>query len=420
MSRKKWSQKRLASKRGEMKLTSFLLPKYLKFDKTQPFIFVTTLLAFLGISIGVMVLCVAMAIMNGINKEFKEKIFIMNSPLNVKAYGKNAIPKDLLYELQIEFPHLSFSPYLQSHAILKTRYGIYPIAIFGVDFELESKNNPILAKALGERKEIKEFQIIMGEDFAKSYGVLQGERLSLFFTELSPNAMGFTPTMKRFDVAGFFHSGIRGYDRGYSYTTLSSIAKLRNIDEKHYDGIHIESKDAMKDYELISKFLQKRFKDRYFVEGWWHQNGNLFSAMELEKRALFIVLLLIILMASLNIISSLLMVIMNRRKEIALLLSMGASKKEIKKAFFAIGSFIGLTGVGIGLALSFAVMAFLDRFPIISLPADVYGTTKLPLDLSMLDLSLIIIGSIAIVLLSAYYPAKKASQINLLEVLRNE
>ncbi|RDU70983.1 ABC transporter permease [Helicobacter brantae] len=403
-----------------MKLTSFLLPKYLKFDKTQPFIFITTLLAFLGISIGVMVLCVAMAIMNGINKEFKEKIFVMNSPLNVKAYGKNAIPKDLLYELQINFPTLSFSPYLQSHAIIKTRFGIYPVAIFGVDFELEAHNNPILAKALEGKKGVQEFGVIMGEDFAKSYGVLEGEKLTFFFTEFSPNAISFTPTMKRFDVAGFFHSGIRGYDRGYSYTTLSSIAKLRNIDEKHYDGIHINTPNPMEDYKAISSFLEKRFKDRFFVEGWWHQNGNLFSAMELEKRALFIVLLLIILMASLNIISSLLMVIMNRRKEIALLLSMGASKREIQRAFFSIGCFIGLGGVGIGLLLSFGVMSFLDHFPIISLPADVYGTTKLPLDLSLLDLSLIILGSILIVLLSAYYPARKASQINLLEVLRNE
>ena len=99
---------------------------------------------------------------------------------------------------------------------------------------------------------------------------------------------------------------------------------------------------------------------------------------------------------------------------------MGASKKEIQKAFFAIGSFVGFAGVLMGLLLAWGVMMFLQRFPIISLPADVYGTTKLPLDLGILDLSLIIIGSILIVLLSAYYPARKASQINLLEVLRNE
>ncbi|WP_305862678.1 ABC transporter permease [Helicobacter cholecystus] len=402
-----------------MKLTSFLLPKYLKFDKTQPFIFITTLLAFLGISIGVMVLCVAMAIMNGVSKEFKEKIFVMNSPLNLKSYTKNSIPKELLYRLQIEFPDLIFSPYLQSHAIIKTHYGIFPVVIFGIDEHFESQNNPILAQALNGKK-LKDFEVIMGEDFYKSYGVRIAERLTFFFTELSPNAMGFTPIMKRFDVGGFFHSGIRGFDRGYSYTTLSSIAKLRNIDEKHYDGIHINSLNPMKDYEKISAYLNQHYKGIFFLEGWWHQNGNLFSAMELEKRALFIVLLLIILMASLNIISSLLMVIMNRRKEIALLLSMGTSKKEIQKTFFCIGSFIGLSGVFVGLILGGGVMIFLRKFPIISLPADVYGTTKLPLDLSLLDLSLIILGSILIVLLSAYYPARKASTINLLDVLRNE
>lgn len=402
-----------------MKLTSFLLPKYLKFDKTQPFIFITTLLAFLGISIGVMVLCVAMAIMNGVSKEFKEKIFVMNSPLNLKGYGKNSIPKELLYRLQIEFPNLTFSPYLQSHAIIKTRYGIFPVAIFGIDEHFESQNNPILAQALNGKK-LKDFEVVMGEDFHKSYGAKVSERLTFFFTELSPSAIGFTPVIKRFDIEGFFHSGIRGFDRGYCYTTLNSIAKLRNIDDKHYDGIHISSPDPMKDYEKISAYLSKHYKGSFFLEGWWHQNGNLFSAMELEKRALFIVLLLIILMASLNIISSLLMVIMNRRKEIALLLSMGASKKEIQKAFFCIGSFIGLCGVFVGLGLGGLMMMFLRKFPIISLPADVYGTTKLPLDLSMLDLFLIIIGSIVIVLLSAYYPAKKASQINLLDVLRNE
>lgn len=416
---KKWPQKGSIGKRGAMKLTSFLLPKYLKFDKTQPFIFITTLLAFLGIGIGVMVLCVAMAIMNGVSKEFKEKIFIMNSPLNLKGYGKNSIPKELLYRLQIQFPTLNFSPYMQSHAIIKTRYGIFPVAIFGIDEDFEFQNNPILAKALNGTK-LKEFEVVMGEDFYKSYGVKDGEKLTFFFTEFSPNAMGFSPVMKRFDVAGFFHSGIRGFDRGYCYTTLDSIAKLRNSDSKHFDGIHINTNDPMGDYQKISDYLSKHYKGSFYLEGWWHQNGNLFSAMELEKRALFIVLLLIILMASLNIISSLLMVIMNRRKEIALLLSMGASKKEIQKAFFAIGSFVGFAGVLMGLLLAWGVMMFLQRFPIISLPADVYGTTKLPLDLGILDLSLIIIGSILIVLLSAYYPARKASQINLLEVLRNE
>lgn len=401
-----------------MSLASFLLPKYLKFDKTQPFIFITSLIAFFGIAIGVMVLLVTMAIMNGITKELQEKIFVMNAPLNIKSLGKNAIPRDLLHLLQIEFPTLKFSPYLQSYAMIKTGYGIFPTVIFGIDSVYERQINPILAPSLQD--ELLDFNLIMGEDFYTSYGIQKGEKIVLFFTDLTPSALSFSPVMKRFSVSDFFASGIRAYDRGYSYTSIESLAKIKGIQSGLYDGIHIDSKEPMQDYKKISQFLSGHFKNRFFVEGWWHQNANLFSAMELEKRALFIVLLLIILMASLNIISSLLMVIMNRRKEIALLLSMGATKKEIKKAFFTIGMTLGMGGVVLGFLLGFGVMEFLSHFPIISLPANVYGTTKLPLMLSYIDGILIAIGSILIVSLSSYYPAHKASKINLLEVLRNE
>ena len=156
------------------------------------------------------------------------------------------------------------------------------------------------------------------------------------------------------------------------------------------------------------------------VAGWWQQNGNLFSAMKLEKQALFLVLMLIILIASLNIISSLLMTVMSRRKEIALLLSMGASSKEIKSIFLKLGIVIGIGGILTGLILGFTGMYILENFDIITLPADVYATSKLPLELNTLDLFFILFGSVFIVLASSYYPAYKATKIDVLDVLRNE
>ncbi|MFW6307846.1 MAG: FtsX-like permease family protein, partial [Campylobacterales bacterium] len=139
--------------------------------------------------------------------------------------------------------------------------------------------------------------------------------------------------------------------------------------------------------------------------GWWQQNGNFFAALKMEKRALFIVLMLIILIASLNIISSLLMTVMNRRRDIALLLSLGLSKKELKAIFFRVGFIIGASGIVAGVALGLFGLYLLDSFPLVSLPADVYGTAKLPLELS---------------LISSIYPAKKAADIDVLSVLRNE
>ncbi|WP_141090206.1 ABC transporter permease, partial [Campylobacter concisus] len=148
-----------------------------------------------------------------------------------------------------------------------------------------------------------------------------------------------------------------------------------------FDGIHVFSDDPFTDIKKISRELRLGQK----AIGWWQQNGNFFSALALEKRALFIVLMLIILVASLNIVSSLLMTVMNRRQEIALLLSLGASKAEIKKSFFALGATIGGGGIVFGLVLGLFGVWLLGSFDIVNLPADVYGSAKLPMELSLLD-----------------------------------
>jgi putative ABC transport system permease protein len=142
--------------------------------------------------------------------------------------------------------------------------------------------------------------------------------------------------------------------------------------------------------------------------------------MEMEKKALFLVLLLIILVASLNIISSLLMTVMSRRSEIALMRTLGATKVEIRSIFFKLGLIIGLAGILAGTTLGAFGIWFLSTFDIISMPVDVYGTSRLPINLTMVDFSMIIIGTFVIILVSSIYPAKKASQTDPLTVLRNE
>ena len=156
------------------------------------------------------------------------------------------------------------------------------------------------------------------------------------------------------------------------------------------------------------------------VEGWWEQNGSFFEAMQMEKKALFLVLLLIILVASLNIISSLLMTVMSRRSEIALMRTLGATAKEIKNIFFFLGLIIGILGMVVGTALGLFGIWLLTTYNIISLPADVYATSKLPIDLHLSDFFAIIAGTFVIVLVSSIYPAVRASKTNILKVLRNE
>lgn len=166
--------------------------------------------------------------------------------------------------------------------------------------------------------------------------------------------------------------------------------------------------------------IKKELPVSVSIKGWWEDNVNFFAALELEKASLFIVLMLIILIAAINIISSLLMTVMNRRSEIALLLSLGATTAEVKRVFLYLGIVIGVSGILAGIVLGMGGLWVLSTFDIVNLPKDVYPTTTLPLDLSLQDFILIVTGAFTIVILSSYYPAKKASEVDILTVLRNE
>jgi len=236
------------------------------------------------------------------------------------------------------------------------------------------------------------------------------------FTQVEPNGFSVSPQLKRFKIISTFHSGLIAYDKAYSYTTLNSLQRVLNIPFNQYNGIHIFSKHPREMIKRLRKFLP----NTVIIKGWWQDNVNFFAALQMEKTSLFIVLMLLILIAAINIISSLLMTVMNRRAEIALLLSLGTTKSQIKKVFLYLGIVIGSGGILAGTLLGFLGIWILGHFDIVNLPKNVYPSTTLPLDLSASDLFLIIAGAFVIVIFSSYYPAKKASDVDILTVLRNE
>ena len=396
------------------KFVRHIIRHYLKYDKENPFIFISAILAFLGIATGVMVLMIAMGIMNGTQKEFTKKLFVMNYPITMLPVEENAVNDDLVKTLQREFPHFKFSPYYTTQVITKNEGSVQGSLLYGVDFDKESQINHIFAEARGDAN--TKFRVIVGDALSYEMNAAKGQKVTLYFSEQQAVGFGTMPLQKRFVVDGLFDSGLKAYDKAIMYTSLQAFEKLLKRKEGVYDGLHIYTEEPMKEIDKIRQIVP----ETVIVEGWWQQNGNFFSAMEMEKKALFLVLLLIILVASLNIISSLLMTVMSRRSEIALMRTLGATKTEIKSIFFKLGIVIGSAGILAGTLLGGFGIWLLTTFDIISMPADVYGTSKLPVDLTMSDFGLIILGTSVIILLSALYPAKKASQTDPLTVLRNE
>jgi putative ABC transport system permease protein len=339
----------------------------------------------------------------------------MNYPLTVipKFYG--SVNEKLLLDLQLEFPDLKFSPYVQSAVMARSGSKLEGGYIFGVNFQEEAKVNDVLQKAI-KGADIGNFDVLVGKSLKEGLNLHVNDKLMYIFTSVEPGGLSVTPRIKRFEIKAIFDSGLTAYDKAYSYTNLESLQKLLRIPSNQYDGIHIFSHNPRDDIKKIKEFLPSTTT----VKGWWEDNVNFFAALELEKVSLFIVLMLIILIAAINIISSLLMTVMNRRSDIALLMSLGTTRSEIKKIFLYLGIVIGISGIFAGILLGFSGMWILSTFDIVSLPKDVYPTTTLPLDLSTKDFFMIISGAFVIVIASSYYPAKKASEVDILTVLRNE
>lgn len=393
---------------------NFIIKHYLKYNRDNPFIFIAAILAYLGIAAGVMVLMLAMGIMNGTQKEFEKKLFVMNYPLTITSITPDTIDDNLISNLQKNFPDLKFSPYYTSQIISKNESLVQGSLLYGVDFAKEGAINEVFKKANSTAD--TPFKIVIGDGLANEMNVSTGNKITLYFSEQQAIGFDTMPLQKRFMVDGIFKSGLKAYDKAIIYTTLEAFEKILDRKKGFYDGIHIYSKNPMGTIKEIESTLPEGI----MIEGWWQQNGSFFTAMQMEKKALFLVLLLIILVASLNIVSSLLMTVMSRRSEIALLRTLGATKAEISSIFFRLGLIIGITGLITGSILGLIGKWILENFNIITLPEDVYGTTKLPIDLMFSDYLLIILGTAVIVIISSLYPAKKASQIDPVTVLRNE
>jgi len=404
---------------ADSRIVRKIVGHYLRYDRENPFIFISALLAFLGIAAGVMVLMISMGIMNGTQKEFEKRLFVMNYPLTVISFGQG-IGKETVEKIRRRFPRMKISPFYSTQVIARHSDGVQGGILYGVDFSSEASLNPVFARALPDanrsRQAGEKYPLLAGDDLALGLDASPGDKITLFFSRYQAAGLGTMPLQKRFVLIGNFDSGLKAYDKAIMYTTLGAFVKVLKKNPAYYDGVHLFTDRPMEEIDEVKALLP----DNADVEGWWQQNGNFFSAMQMEKKALFLVLLLIILVASLNIISSLLMTVMSRRREIALLRVLGATRREIRRIFFLLGILIGAAGIAVGTFLGFLGIGLLTRFDIVSLPADVYGTSRLPVDLLWSDFVLILAGTAVIILLSALYPARKAAATDPLSVLRNE
>ena len=419
----------------------FISLRYLRARRKQVFVSIITFISIAGIFLGVAALIIVLAVMNGFETDLRNKILGINSHIILMQYSGAMRDHQRVMREVVQVPGVvAATPFIYSQAMLKNGSSVTGIVLRGLSMEdaLKVINLGKIREGklddLGEGRKISGLKpeltslpgILIGRELAKNLGVFLHEMVFVVSPSGVATPMGMVPRMKPFLVVGIFESGFFEYDSTLAYISLKNCQEFLGMDEM-VTGIEIRVDDIYR-ADRIAKQIETKLGFPYWGRNWMEMNRNLFSALKLEKRVMFLILSLIVLVAAFNIISALIMIVMEKNKDIAILKTMGATRAGIMKIFIfqglvvgAIGTFLGCIA---GLAVAFnleALSRFVENlFGFKILPGDVYYLSELPSQVNYGDVGIIILGTLLISFISTIYPSWRASRLDPAESLRYE
>ena len=409
-----------------MSFEFFVARRYLFSHRKQAFIYVISLMSIIGVALGVAALVVVLGVYNGLTTDMRDKILGANAHGIVLSYIPDAFGKNPgLRDEILRTPGVTgATPFIYTEVMLSSGDGVKGLMLRGVD--------PRTAHGvLSMLKAIKKGSIngletgdgtpgiIIGEELAKHIGLGMGSRVNLLSPSGEKTTAGFQPRIRPFEVAGIFKTGMYEYDSSLAFVTLDAARELLGLDPGFLSGIEITVDDVYRADE-ITKELTDNIGNPFYARSWMDMNANLFAALKLEKIGMFILLIMVVLIGSFSIVATLVMLVMEKTRDIAVMMSMGATRKMIRRIFMYQGTIIGFVGTMLGYALGLTVGYLLKRYQFIKLPENVYTLDHLPIIITVPDV--LIIGGAAMLLcfLSTLYPARQASRLKPADALRYE
>ena len=408
-----------------MSFETFFSLRYLKAKRKQGFISIITGISILGIMIGVMALIVVLAVMNGFREDLMKKILGVNSHLLIMSYKGGIIDTEAVIKKALEVDGvLSATPFIYSQVMIKHAGNISGAILRGVDpatagtvIDIDSMIKEGSLTVL-KRSKTDPQGVIIGSELSKQVGALPGDTVTLVSPIGKLTPLGRVANEENFRVEALFESGMYEYDSSLVFLSLPDARGFLSLGGEA-TGIELRVKDIDAS-DAIGEIIQDKLGYPYWTKDWKMMNKSLFSALKLEKAAMFIILIMIVLVGALNIISSLVMLVMEKTRDIAILRTMGASSKSIMSIFVFQGLFVGLIGTLLGLLFGSFLCHLLARYKFIELPPDVYYITTLPVRMEWFDVFSIAIAAIIISFLATIYPSWHASKVNPVEALRYE
>ncbi len=403
----------------------FVARRYLRAKRKEAVVSIVTAISVIGVAAGVMALIIALGVNNGFRNELQKNLLGATAHVDVlEKQSGNGIEKwrELIPRLR-RLPHVTgaapalYSPVFFQGPMLSTG-GI----LKGIDTQSELQVSDILkhlkAGSVSRLRDPGGFPgIILGSGLARNTGMmLDGVVTTVSQGQITP--LGPTPNIRKFRVVGIFESGFFQYDDLWAFTTLEAAQRALSLPDV-VNEIEIKLDDQYLAPQ-VTKEAQKVIGPRLYATNWIEQNHQLFNAFRLEKFVTMITIGLILLVAALNILISLVMMVMEKYRDIAVLMSMGARRNQIRKIFMLQGLLIGVTGTAIGLVLGYALCYFADHYRWIRLDEQVYALNYVPFEPRAADGVWIAAVAILISFLATIYPARSASRLAPTEVLRYE
>ena len=409
-------------------LETFIAIRYLKSKRDERFISISSFFSFIGITIGVATLIIVMSVMNGFRGELLDKIIGVNGHAVIylkknKVFNINS----LVYNIE-ELPNVEFvAKEFEFNAMVSNKSLASGVLVKGVEkvdiLERDSISKNIIK---GNLDNFKNKSIIIGSRLASYLNININDKITLLTSNKTDTPFGSIPITDEYEVISIFDVGMYDYDRGVIFMPIKEASSLVRSDKDitQLEIFFIDDKKFNKSIEEVIEVLGDNGK----LFSWQTIHKELFSALEIEKKVMFLILFLIIFVAAFNLISSIIMIVKDKERGIGILRSLGVKGSEIQRIFIFVGSIVGLFGTIIGTMLGVIVSLNIGKIQIFLenlfdsklFSAEVYYFNIIPSKIDYSEVTIIFILSIGLSIFSTIYPSWKASKIEPANVLRYE
>jgi lipoprotein-releasing system permease protein len=407
---------------------SWIGRRYVRSKSANSFVSLISAISMLGIAIAVTVLIVVMSVVNGFERELKDRLLAMTSHASIESTDGRLTSAAALIDVAMQNPRVqAAAPYVDGQALLVFEQQLSGAGLRGIEPGLEEDVSGISSvMQQGRLSDLVpgSFNIVLGVELAQALGIGIGEKVTVTLAEGRVTPAGVIPRTKRFTVSGLYRVGMYEFDRRLALINISDAQKLYRKGSA-VTGVRLAVTDIY-DAPQIVREVALDHGELVLVSDWTRRHVNFFRSIQITKSILFVILLMVVAVAAFNIVSTLVMVVKDKQGDIAILRTVGATPFSILKIFVTQGSIVGVAGTfagvvtGILLALNLESIAgfFEAALGIKLLAADVYFISDLPSELSYADVARIAVIALVLALISTLYPAWVASRTAPAEALR--